>query len=79
MNVKQAYHKYKVPQNLQKHMLRVAAIAEIITSSWLGNNINKNTIILACLFHDVSTMTGLFIHIMPPMVMYTFMWKGEFF
>lgn len=23
---------------------------------------------VACLFHDVNTMTGLFIHIMPPMV-----------
>ncbi len=32
---------------------------------------------VACLFHDVSTMTGLFIHIMPPMVMYTFLWKGD--
>jgi hypothetical protein len=32
---------------------------------------------VACLFHDVNTMTGLFIHIMPPMVMYTFMWNSS--
>eukprot|EP00970_Alexandrium_tamarense_P013717 scaffold3640_cov201-Alexandrium_tamarense.AAC.2 len=32
---------------------------------------------VACLFHDVNTMTGLFIHIMPPMVMYTLLWHWE--
>lgn len=32
---------------------------------------------VACLFHDVNTMTGLFIHLLPPMVMYTFMWHPE--
>ncbi|KAL3758127.1 hypothetical protein ACHAWU_004208 [Discostella pseudostelligera] len=29
---------------------------------------------VSCLFHDVNTMTGLFIHLMPSMVVYTFMW-----
>ncbi len=32
---------------------------------------------VACLFHDVNTMTGLFIHLMPPVVMYTFVWSHE--
>jgi len=32
---------------------------------------------VAFLFHDVRTMTGLFIHILPPMVAYTFMWHGD--
>jgi len=32
---------------------------------------------VACLFHDVNTMTGLFIHLMPPLVMYTFMWNSD--
>jgi len=31
---------------------------------------------VAILFHDVNTMTGLFIHLMPPMVMYTFIWHA---
>ena len=31
---------------------------------------------VAVLFHDVNTMTGLFIHLMPPMVMYTFVWHS---
>ena len=32
---------------------------------------------VAALFHDVNTMTGLFIHLMPPMVVYTFKWHTE--
>ena len=32
---------------------------------------------VACLFHDVNTMTGLFIHMMPPLVMHTFMWNSS--
>lgn len=32
---------------------------------------------VACVFHDVNTMTGLFIHLMPPMVMYTFWWHTD--
>ena len=32
---------------------------------------------VACLFHDLNTMTGLFIHLMPPMVMYTFLWHSD--
>lgn len=32
---------------------------------------------VACLFHDVNTMTGLFIHLMPPMVMYASIWHTD--
>ena len=32
---------------------------------------------VACLFHDVNTMTSLFIHLMPPLVMYTFIWNSS--
>ena len=32
---------------------------------------------VACVFHDVNTMTGLFIHLMPPIVMYTFVWYND--
>jgi len=44
-----------------------------------GSLIGANIVLpfVACLFHDVNTMTGLFIHLMPPMVMYTFMWHAE--
>lgn len=44
-----------------------------------GTLIGANIILpfVACVFHDVNTMTGLFIHLMPPMVMYTFMWHSN--
>ncbi|KAL7477990.1 hypothetical protein ACHAW6_003777, partial [Cyclotella cf. meneghiniana] len=51
------------------------ALLGVSTGPLMGANIALPFV--ACLFHDVSTMTGLFIHVMPPMVMYTFMWKGD--
>jgi hypothetical protein len=32
---------------------------------------------VAFVFHDIGTMTGLFIHILPPMLMYTLRWHSE--
>lgn len=32
---------------------------------------------VACLFHDVNSMTAFFIHFLPPLVMYTFMWNTD--
>lgn len=43
-----------VPQNLQTHMLRVAALSQIITENWKGKEIAKKEVIQACLFHDIA-------------------------
>ena len=32
---------------------------------------------VALIFHDVNTMTGFFIHYVPPVVMYTFLWNTD--
>lgn len=56
MNVQQAYDKYTIPPNLQKHMLRVAALSQIITESWRGHVIDKSSIIFTCLFHDMANI-----------------------
>ncbi|KAL7525269.1 hypothetical protein ACHAXR_002141, partial [Thalassiosira sp. AJA248-18] len=32
---------------------------------------------VACLFHDVNAMTGFFIHFVPPLVTFTFMWDTD--
>uniref|UniRef100_A0A7S4JRP2 Glycerophosphocholine acyltransferase 1 n=1 Tax=Odontella aurita TaxID=265563 RepID=A0A7S4JRP2_9STRA len=32
---------------------------------------------IALLFHDIDTMTGLFIHIFPPMISYTLRWRSD--
>ncbi len=54
MKTLQIYEKYMVPVNLQKHMLKVAALAKIITDSWLDKNLDKNSIVDACIFHDIA-------------------------
>jgi hypothetical protein len=46
MTVKQIYSEYLLPENLQHHMLRVAGLAQIITTD--------QNVILACLFHDIA-------------------------
>lgn len=45
----------------------------------IGTLMGANIVLpfVACLFHDVNTMTGLFVHMMPPMVAYTLLWHSE--
>jgi hypothetical protein len=54
MQVQIIYSTYQIPQNLQEHMLRVAALAQFITDNWTGNTIDKEDIVIACLFHDIA-------------------------
>jgi hypothetical protein len=54
MTVRQVYIEYQTPENLQTHMLRVAALSEIITENWTGINIDKEAIITACAIHDIA-------------------------
>lgn len=56
MNVMQIYEKYIIPNNLQKHMLRVAGVSQIITTFWTGPTINKSAILSTCLFHDMANI-----------------------
>ena len=53
MKIKQVYSKYKTFQNLQEHMLRVSAVAQVILDNWTGEEINKKAIIQTCLIHDI--------------------------
>lgn len=43
-----------IPQNLQKHMLRVAVLAEILLKHWMGKKLDDKAIVQACIFHDVA-------------------------
>lgn len=43
-----------IPQKLQEHMLRVASLAKIILDHWIGSTVDKQAIIQACLFHDIT-------------------------
>ena len=54
MEIKEVYEKFQTPQNLQEHMLRVGALADILTHNWIGENINKTAIVQAGLIHDIA-------------------------
>lgn len=43
-----------IPRNLQEHMLRVASLAKIILDHWSGPVVDKEAIIQACVFHDIT-------------------------
>ena len=56
MNILRIYDKYHLPENLQMHMLRVAACSNLIIDNWNGPNIDKQAIIRVCLLHDMGNM-----------------------
>jgi hypothetical protein len=56
MNIIKIYNKYYLPENLQMHMLRVAACSNLIMDNWNGPEIDKDAIIRVCLLHDMGNM-----------------------
>ena len=56
MNIIEIYNKYHLPENLQMHMLRVAACSNLIIDNWNGPEIDKKSIIRVSLLHDMGNM-----------------------
>ncbi len=56
MNILKIYQKYHLPENLQLHMLRVAACANLILDYWKGPELDKKAIIRVSLLHDMGNM-----------------------
>jgi hypothetical protein len=56
MNIIKIYNKYYLPENLQMHMLRVAACSNLIMDNWNGPKIDQEAIIRVCLLHDMGNM-----------------------
>ena len=56
MNILRIYNKYHLPENLQMHMLRVAACSDLIIDNWNGPDIDKQAIIRVSLLHDMGNM-----------------------
>lgn len=56
MNIIEIYKKYHLPENLQMHMLRVAACSNLIIDNWQGQKLDKKSIIRVCLLHDMGNM-----------------------
>ncbi len=56
MKILDIYKKYNIPENLQMHMLRVAACTNIIIDNWNGIELNKEAIIKVSLLHDMGNI-----------------------
>ena len=56
MNIIEIYKKYYLPENLQMHMLRVAACSNLIIDNWTGAEIDNKAIIRVCLLHDMGNI-----------------------
>ena len=56
MNIIEIYKKYHLPENLQMHMLRVAACSNLIIDNWDGPDIDSKTIVRVCLLHDMGNI-----------------------
>src|SRR3954452_25294278 len=52
--VSEIYSEYKIMPALQQHQLRVAAVAAMICDSLPGTD--KETVVIACLFHDMGNI-----------------------
>lgn len=50
------YRAFRVPPNLQLHLLRVAAVAAAICHNWKGPAIDTGSILAACLLHDIGNI-----------------------
>ena len=56
MHVIQIYQQYQIPQNLQLHMLRVAAVGKIVCDHITSQAIDPDLIIKTLLLHDMGNI-----------------------
>ena len=56
MNILKIYNQYYLPENLQMHMLRVAACTNLILDNWTGKPIDRKAITRVSLLHDMGNM-----------------------
>lgn len=50
------YRVYRVPPNLQRHLLRVAAVGKLLCDSWAGPPLNVTRVVGALLLHDIGNI-----------------------
>lgn len=64
MRIKDIYSNYKILPSLQTHMLRVAAVAKIISDNF-NHKIDKTNIVKACLVHDMGNIVKFNLRVYP--------------
>ena len=50
------YTEWRVPPNLQRHLLTVAAVADAVLDAWFGPPIDRNRILRVLLLHDIGNV-----------------------
>jgi hypothetical protein len=55
-SIAELYGRYEVPPNLQRHMLRVAAVAEMILDAWHGPPVDRRRVRRVLLVHDIGNI-----------------------
>ncbi|MBP9700293.1 hypothetical protein KBD71_03355 [Candidatus Woesebacteria bacterium] len=56
MTISSVYSHYKIPPNLERHMLQVTAVGMYVCDSWNGPAINRDLIRNALLLHDMGNI-----------------------
>jgi hypothetical protein len=56
MKIKNIYQDYEIPEMLQLHMLRTAAVAKTLIENWTGPKIETENIIATMLLHDMGNV-----------------------
>ncbi|MFZ1721377.1 MAG: HD domain-containing protein [Microgenomates group bacterium] len=56
MNISAIYAKYSIPQNLQTHMLRVAALGSLICDELNPELVDKDLVVKTLLLHDMGNI-----------------------
>lgn len=54
MTVEQVYSHFHTPKNLQHHMIRVAALTQLVIDHWMGQPIDRQSVLATALFHDLA-------------------------
>ena len=55
-NILKIYEEYGIPENLQMHMLRVAACSKKIADNWTGEKLNTQSLYRVLLLHDMGNI-----------------------
>lgn len=56
MTIKEIYKMFRVPPNLQEHMIRVAKVARFIFDHWVGPKLDWQKLEKICLLHDLGNV-----------------------
>lgn len=55
-SIADVYRTHEVPPNVQRHMLRVAAVAEQILTGWRGARVDRGRLLTVLLVHDLGNI-----------------------